>query len=291
LKYEILQDILNIKEHVTNSPLNEFIYVNDPKIDLDYFKNHAKLNTVGMHFGKGPFILNQDGSLKMITSPEYFDGYDLTGPFYLEKDLLLKFLESGQLPLDKISGLPVVISPKGDKRPALFLDRDGVINSDTNYVHKIEQLGFFDDLLPIIKYANEKNWRVIVLTNQSGIGRGMFTEEDVEKLHSYMAGELKHKGAIIDDWFYCPYHQESGVGDYKKFSFMRKPYPGMALKACEKYPIDLDKSFMIGDKVTDELYLPGLRSVHITRGRDLSAAQAPVFKTYDEILFYLKSFT
>lgn len=291
MKYEILKDSPDLREHIINSPLKEFIYVNDPNVDLDYFEHHAKLGSVGMHFGKGPFILNGDGSIEMIISSDYEDGYELKGPFYLEKNLLLNFLESGSLPLNQISGLPVIYPPKGEKRPTLFLDRDGVINEDKRYVGRIDQLTFFDDLLPIIKYANEKNWFVIVLTNQSGIGRGLFTSEDVEKLHAYMSEELEKKGAKIDDWFYSPFHREGGIGEYKKFSFTRKPYPGMALKACEKYPVDLDKSFMIGDKLTDDLYLPGLRPIHITRGSDLSAAQAPVYKTFEEILKYIKSLT
>ncbi|RLA65874.1 MAG: hypothetical protein DRQ88_04175 [Epsilonproteobacteria bacterium] len=302
MKYEILSlekdygdqvrsfpNIEVLKEYIIKSSLEAFIYLNGAQIDLDYFLNHATLNTVGLHFAKGPYILNQNSSLAMITSSDYQDGYKLTGPFYLEKELLLRFLESGELPLGKISGIPTITLPKGNKKPALFLDRDGVINLDTNYVHKIEQLNFFDDLIPIIKYANKKNWPVIVLTNQSGVGRGMFSTDDVDELHSYMALELKKKGAIVDDWFYCPYHLESGVDEYKKFSFMRKPYPGMALKACEKYAIDLDKSFMIGDKITDELFLPGLVPIHIARGSDLSAAQGPEFKTYEEILNYIKS--
>ena len=291
MKYELLTDGPGIREHVINSPLEEFIYVDDPSVDLEYFESHAKLNSVGMHFNKGPFILNQDGSIEMITSSDFQDGYELRGPFYLEKGLLLDFLETGELPLHKISGIPVIFPPKGEKRPTLFLDRDGVINLDTNYVHKIEQLTFLEDLLPIIKYANENNWYVIVLTNQSGIGRGLFTREDVEKLHAYMSEELEKKGAKIDDWFYSPFHQEAGIGEYKKFSFTRKPFPGMLLQACAKYPIDLDKSFMIGDRPTDNLYIPGLKPIHITRGSDLSKAQAPVFKTYKEILNYLKSFT
>jgi D-glycero-D-manno-heptose 1,7-bisphosphate phosphatase len=278
-------------EIITKSFENEFIYSVDPGLDLGYFKNHAIPGTVGLHFGKGSLILENDGTISMITTSDYADGYTLTGPFYLEKSLMLKFLESGELPLEKIKGLPIVRPPKGEKRPALFLDRDGVINEDKNYVGKIEQLTFFEGINEIIKFAKDKNWYVIVLTNQSGIGRGMFSTEEVEKLHAYMSEELKNKGAFIDDWFYAPYHQEGGVGEYKKFSFLRKPYPGMALKACEKYPIDIDKSFMIGDKLTDELFLPGLRPIHITRGSDLSEAQAPVFKTYKEILNYLKSST
>ena len=278
-------------ELITNSSENEFIYSTDPSLDLAYFKNHARAGTVGLHFDKGPLTLAKDGTISRITTSDYADGYTLTGPFYLEKNLMLKFLESGELPLEKITGLPVVKLPKGEKKPALFLDRDGVINEDTKYVGKIEQLNFFEGINEIIKFAKDNNWYVIVLTNQSGIGRGMFTEDDAQKLHAYMSEELKIKGAIIDDWFYSPYHRKGGVGEYKKCSFMRKPYPGMALKACEKYPIDLDKSFMIGDKVTDAIYLPGLRPLHITRGSDLSEAQAPVFQTYKEILNYLKSST
>ncbi|TDJ07198.1 MAG: HAD family hydrolase [Deltaproteobacteria bacterium] len=289
--FEILRgDPLEVIKQVERSSLKQFVYITAP-VDEDFFLNHLKPNLVGLTFNKGPYLLKRNGAIEEITTGDYADGYELAGAFFLEKDILLKYLDTGVLPLEKLTGIPLPKKNEGEKRPALFLDRDGVINDDKNYVHKAEQVTFYEGIVDIIKFANEKDWYVVVLTNQSGVGRGMFSEDEVKNLHSYMSAELKKKGAIVDDWFFCPYHHAHGVGEYKKYSFMRKPYPGMALKACEKYPIDLDKSFMIGDKVTDELFIPGLRPIHITRGSDLSKAQAPVFKTYVEILNYLKAST
>lgn len=124
---------------------------------------------------------------------------------------------------------------------ALFLDRDGILNVDKGYVYKWEDIVWNDDIFKIIKLANDKNYLVIVLTNQSGIHKGMYSKDDVHILHEKMNDFLIQKGLKIDDWFYCA----------EMDSIDRKPNPGMLLKAQAKYNIDLKKSFMIGDKATD----------------------------------------
>ena len=124
---------------------------------------------------------------------------------------------------------------------ALFLDRDGVLNIDKGYVYQWEELVWIEEIFDIIKLANETGYKVIILTNQSGICRGMYTKEDVHLLHQQMHSYLEDRGLHIDDWFFCA---EMDSND-------RKPRPGMLLSAQKRHNIDLKKSFMIGDKSTD----------------------------------------
>lgn len=124
---------------------------------------------------------------------------------------------------------------------ALFLDRDGIINVDKGYVHKWEDIVWIPEVFDMIKLANTRGYKVIVLTNQSGIDRGMYTHEDVHVLHEKMHAFLNDKSLIVDDWFYCA---EMDSED-------RKPRPGMLVAAQKKHNIDLSSSFMVGDKPSD----------------------------------------
>lgn len=134
---------------------------------------------------------------------------------------------------------------------ALFLDRDGVINIEKNYVHKIEDFEFVDGIFELTKYYQDKGFLIIVITNQAGIGRGYYTEEDFHILNNWMIEQFKKNGVTITEVYYCPYHPVHGMGEYKKDSYDRKPNPGMILKAREKYNIDLGESLLIGDKESD----------------------------------------
>ncbi|RPJ74885.1 MAG: HAD family hydrolase [Alphaproteobacteria bacterium] len=129
------------------------------------------------------------------------------------------------------------------KQKALFLDRDGILNVDKAYVYKFEDINWVDGIFDLIAYANNHGFLVIVLTNQSGVAQGMYKEEDVIKLHQQMNEFLRAKKLKVDDWFYCTEYD----------SPRRKPRPGMMIEARDKYNIDLIKSFMVGDKVTDVL--------------------------------------
>ena len=139
------------------------------------------------------------------------------------------------------------------KNKALFLDRDGVINKNFGYVFSIKNFVWLKNVKKAIKYAHSKKYLIIVITNQSGVARGIYSEIDVKKLHNEINKELKKMNCKIHDFFYCPFHPKYGNRKYRKNSYLRKPNPGMILKAVKKWNIDLSKSLMIGDEKTDML--------------------------------------
>jgi D-glycero-D-manno-heptose 1,7-bisphosphate phosphatase len=136
-------------------------------------------------------------------------------------------------------------------RKALFLDRDGVINIDYGHVYKIEDFIFIKDIEILIKYAMKKDYLIIIITNQAGIGKGFYSVNDFQILTQYMSNSLSKLGCNIDDVFYCPFHPTEGIGEFLKDSNDRKPNPGMLLKAQKKHKIDMNQSLLIGDKISD----------------------------------------
>lgn len=136
-------------------------------------------------------------------------------------------------------------------RRAVFLDRDGTINVEKDYLYKIEDFEFIPGAPEAIKRLKDGGFLVIVVTNQSGVGRGYFDEREVETLHDHLQSELAGYGTAIDAFYYCPHHPEHGVGDYRIVCDCRKGAPGMLLQAAAEHNIDLQQSFMIGDKLAD----------------------------------------
>ncbi len=136
---------------------------------------------------------------------------------------------------------------------ALFLDRDGVINHDPGYVYKIEDFHFIDGIFDLCRAAQELGFKLIVATNQAGIGRGFFSEAEFAVLNDWMVRQFAAQGVSISDVYYCPYHAEQGVGVYQQDSFDRKPYPGMLLKAALAHRLSMPESIMLGDKDRDML--------------------------------------
>lgn len=135
-------------------------------------------------------------------------------------------------------------------RSAIFLDRDGTINVEKNYLYKQDDWEWIPGSIEAIKGFNELGFLVIVATNQSGVARGLYSQEDVHRLHSYVDRLLAETGARIDAYYYCPHHPD--YGDIRECP-CRKPRPGLLLKAQHDYNIDLNSSFMIGDKFSDIL--------------------------------------
>ena len=136
-------------------------------------------------------------------------------------------------------------------RPAAFLDRDGVINIDKGYTFQINDFEWILDSKKAIKYLNDKSYYVFIVTNQSGITRGYYSEKDVINLHNYINNELIQYDAHIDDFFYSPFHPDIKNEKYDHLSHLRKPNTGMLELAVKKWEVDLSKSFLIGDKDTD----------------------------------------
>lgn len=136
-------------------------------------------------------------------------------------------------------------------RKALFLDRDGVINVDRHYVHCVENFEFLPGIFELCAAAAERGYLIVVVTNQAGIGRGLYTEADFERLTAWMVDAFHQRGIEIARVYHCPYHPTAGIGEYRRESFDRKPHPGMLLKARDELTLDLSKSVLIGDKGSD----------------------------------------
>jgi D-glycero-D-manno-heptose 1,7-bisphosphate phosphatase len=142
--------------------------------------------------------------------------------------------------------------PPQTARPALFLDRDGVLNEDRGYVSRWEDFQWIPGARETVAAFNRAGWLVIVVTNQSGVGRGYYTEDDMHALHARMCEDLAGTGAKVDAIYHAPQHPQASVDAYRHPDPPdRKPNPGMLMRAMADFPIDRDRSLMIGDKQSD----------------------------------------
>ena len=133
----------------------------------------------------------------------------------------------------------------------LFLDRDGVINVDNNYVHKISDFIFTDYIFDLCRAAKQKDYKIIVITNQAGIGRGLYSESDFVDLTRWMIDIFISQEIVIEKVYFCPFHKEHGIGHYRQDSFDRKPNPGMIIKALNEFGISANESVLVGDNLSD----------------------------------------
>ena len=147
-----------------------------------------------------------------------------------------------------------------DMKPAVFFDRDGVLNQDKGYIYKIEDWVWIEGAINTIKRFNDANYWVFVVTNQSGVGRGLYTEEDINQIHDHMRFELTEQGAKIDDIRYCPHHTDAKINAYKAECNWRKPGSGMLQDLISSWSVDKENSLLIGDKETD---LQAARNIQI----------------------------
>ncbi len=137
------------------------------------------------------------------------------------------------------------------RKPAVFLDRDGVLNEDRHHVHKVEDFEWLPGAREAVRWLNDSGYLVIVVTNQAGIGRGLYTGREFDHLMDWFAEELAREGAHIDAIYHCPHHPTAGLGEYHVVCECRKPAPGMLVRALREWPIDAGRSIMVGDKHTD----------------------------------------
>ncbi|QDH16383.1 D-glycero-alpha-D-manno-heptose-1,7-bisphosphate 7-phosphatase [Swingsia samuiensis] len=166
-------------------------------------------------------------------------------------------------------------------KKAVFLDRDGVLNVDTGYPHRVKDLVLIKGVEEALSFLRDKGYLLIVVTNQSGVARGMFSVEDVENFHAELQRQLVPKSAQIDAFYMCPYHPEATIKCFKEDHFDRKPNPGMIERAISDFGIDRQQSFLIGDKETDvqAAAAAGIRG-YLFDGTDLYSFVQHIFEPY-----------
>lgn len=182
-------------------------------------------------------LLPERGSIEREVFPRMLDGR------LVAREYRSFFIDIG-VPADYARAQQAL--PAHFRRPAVFLDRDGVINEDTGYVHRPEQFRWLPEAIPTIKQLNDLGFLVIVITNQAGIARGLYCAADVNRLHNWLNDELRQRGAHIDAFYFCPHHPE-----FTGPCTCRKPEPGLILQAARDWNIDLERSIGYGDKPTD----------------------------------------
>lgn len=145
----------------------------------------------------------------------------------------------------------MICNQESDMEKIVFLDRDGTLNEEVNYLHRPEDMHLLEGVQQALRRLKEAGFKLVVITNQAGVARGYYTEEDVKLLHGYMNEILSAEGARIDGFYYCPHHPVHGIGSYKKDCSCRKPGIGMFLQAEKQFAVDKAHSYMIGDKLLD----------------------------------------
>ena len=136
-------------------------------------------------------------------------------------------------------------------RRAVFLDRDGTMLEEGNYVDRLDRLLFFPYTVDAIRALNDAGFAVVVVTNQSGVARGMYPESFVGEAHQYIDQRLHAGGARVDGYYYCPHHPEGTIEALRQDCECRKPRPGQLLQAASELDLDLEQSFMVGDRWKD----------------------------------------
>jgi len=163
------------------------------------------------------------------------------------------------------------------EKPAVFLDRDGVLTVEKSYVCRVEDLEIFSYAKECIKKIQEKGYLTIVVTNQSGVARGLFSEDILQKMNDFLLEELG-----VDAVYYCPHHPQGKIEAYRKECNYRKPRTGMMEKACQEFMIDMEKSYMVGDRASDILLGKnvGLTTILVESGYGTDRLEAEVTPDY-----------
>jgi D-glycero-D-manno-heptose 1,7-bisphosphate phosphatase len=175
------------------------------------------------------------------------------------------------------------------KQKAIFLDRDGVINEDSDYVATIEEMCIYSYTARAISKINQSSYKAIVVTNQSAVARKMITEVQLNSLHEELKKYLQSHGAYVDDIFYCPHHPGENLVNfdekYIKQCSCRKPGPGMLIEAAKKHNIDLTQSYMIGDSGRDieAGQKAGCTTIGVHTGKDITTSEVQPDFVFDNL--------
>ena len=167
------------------------------------------------------------------------------------------------------------------KKPALFLDRDGVINIEKNYLHKVEEFEFIDGIFELCKKYQDLGYLIIVVTNQSGIARGYYSEEDFSLLTRWMTDVFDRENIHITAVYHCPHHP-----DISGTCSCRKPEPGMLLEAAQKYNIDLENSLLVGDSERDIIaaHRAGVNETYLFTATTAKSEATKIIKSLSELI-------
>lgn len=237
--------IIKNTSYESNKKLNS---INIKKNKIILTKDSKYMNS-GVYFVKKEFLLKIDKQKKISLEnniiPELIKE-NKVGGFICKSKIFIDIGLKKNLKLAK-QKLKLI-----KRNSAVLFDRDGVLNEDRGYIYKKKDLKILNGVYSAIKYLNLKKIFVIVVTNQAGVGRGLYSEKDLNNLHLFFQIKLKKHNAAIDNFYFCPFHKDAGKGRYKKDSFFRKPNPGMLLQAIREFNIDKKKCLMIGDKITDK---------------------------------------
>ncbi len=203
----------------------------------------------------------------------------------LARDGLLRGTESAGWFID--IGIPPDLEraqselPRRLARPALFLDRDGVCNIDHGWVGTRDRFEWMPGAKTAIRLAHARGWHVFVVTNQSGVARGLYDEAAVQDLHRWMLEEALRAGGTVDDVRYCPFHPEAAVPAYRRSSSWRKPQPGMILDLLRAWDLDPGRCVLVGDQATDMAAAAAAGVAgHLFPGGDLAEFVRPVLDSH-----------
>jgi D,D-heptose 1,7-bisphosphate phosphatase len=229
-----------------------------------------------------------------INSGVYCVGRDVLsfideGPCSLEQAVFPRLAEKGQLRAALYDGFFIDIGVPADferaqtelparvRRSAVFFDRDGVLNIDKAYVHKVEDFEWVAGAREAIKLCNDRGYLTFVVTNQAGVARGYYGIEAIQTLHDWMSADLARIGAHIDEFQYCPYHEEGVVPEWRQASDRRKPAPGMILDCLNGWPVRQESSLLVGDMPHDlqAAAAAGIKG-HLFEGGDLLSFIRPL---------------
>ena len=165
------------------------------------------------------------------------------------------------------------------KNSAIFLDRDGTINDEVGYLDNADKLRIIPAAFQAVRLINSSGMRAVVITNQAGVAKGLFTEEFVREINEQIQSALLAQGALIDRFYFCPHHPTEGIDPYRLICNCRKPEPGLLLQAAVDLNIDLARSYVIGDRLRDveTAHRAGAKGVVVMTGygRDLMQQSGP----------------